>query len=114
MKSQISATTSLYAFIASPAHHSKSPAMHNTAFEQLGLDSVYLAFDIKSEELKDTIAGFKAMKVRGANVSMPHKQNIIPYLDEISTASRLCNAVNTITFKDGKILWYDYRWNWLY
>ena len=87
---------------ASPAHHSKSPAMHNTAFEQLGLDSVYLAFDIKSEELKDTIAGFKAMKVRGANVSMPHKQNIIPYLDEISTASRLCNAVNTITFKDGK------------
>lgn len=102
MKSQISATTSLYAFIASPAHHSKSPAMHNTAFEQLGLDSVYLAFDIKSEELKDTIAGFKAMKVRGANVSMPHKQNIIPYLDEISTASRLCNAVNTITFKDGK------------
>ena len=49
MKSQISATTSLYAFIASPAHHSKSPAMHNTAFEQLGLDSVYLAFDIKSE-----------------------------------------------------------------
>ena len=42
------------------------------------------------------------MKVRGANVSMPHKQNIIPYLDEISTASRLCNAVNTITFKDGK------------
>ncbi|MFQ7174067.1 MAG: shikimate dehydrogenase family protein [Thomasclavelia ramosa] len=92
----------VYMLLSLVLHHSKSPAMHNTAFEQLGLDSVYLAFDIKSEELKDTIAGFKAMKVRGANVSMPHKQNIIPYLDEISTASRLCNAVNTITLKDGK------------
>lgn len=102
MKSMISATTNLYAFIASPAHHSKSPVMHNTAFKELGIDSVYLAFDISSEQLETTIMGFKAMKVQGANVSMPHKQNIIPYLDGISTASRLCNAVNTITLKDGK------------
>ena len=101
MESRISATTSLYAFIASPAHHSKSPAMHNAAFKALGIDSVYLAFDIKPEDLADTIKGFKAMKVSGANVSMPHKHNIIKYLDEISTASRLCQAVNTIMLKDG-------------
>lgn len=102
MKSKISATTSLYAFIASPAHHSKSPAMHNCAFKELNIDSVYLAFDIKSEELSDTLKGFKALKVKGANISMPHKQAIIPYLDEISTVSRLCNAVNTIKLVDDK------------
>lgn len=54
MKSKISATTSLYAFIASPAHHSKSPAMHNCAFKELNIDSVYLAFDIKSEVLESS------------------------------------------------------------
>lgn len=102
MESKISATTSLYAFIASPAHHSKSPLMHNCAFKELGVNSVYLAFDIESDKLKDTIKGFKAMGVKGANISMPHKQNIIPYLDQISTASRLCNAVNTIVLKDNK------------
>ena len=96
MDSRISATTSLYAFIGSPAHHSKSPIMHNLAFKELNIDSVYLAFDIKSEQLKDTIKSFKILKVEGSNVSMPHKEAIIPYLDEISTASRLCNAVNTI------------------
>lgn len=102
MESKISATTSLYAFIASPAHHSKSPAMHNCAFKELNINSVYLAFDIASNKLKDTINGFRAMKVKGANVSMPHKQNIIPYLDHISTVSRLCNAVNTIVLKEDK------------
>ena len=102
MKSKINATTSLYAFIASPAHHSKSPAMHNCAFKELNIDSVYLAFDIKNEELLDTLKGFKALKVKGANISMPHKQTIIPYLDKISTVSRLCNAVNTIKLVDDK------------
>lgn len=102
MESRISTMTSLYAFIASPAHHSKSPLMHNCAFKELGVNSVYLAFDIESDKLKDTIKGFKAMGVKGANISMPHKQNIIPYLDQISTASRLCNAVNTIILKDNK------------
>lgn len=102
MESKISATTSLYAFIGSPAHHSKSPLMHNCAFKELGIDSVYLAFDVKSTELEDTLKAFKIMKVKGINVSMPHKQKVIPYLDEISTASRLCNAVNTITLKDNK------------
>ena len=95
MDSIISATTSLYAFIGSPAHHSKSPIMHNLAFKELNIDSIYLAFDIKSEQLEDTIKSFKILKIQGSNVSMPHKEAIIPYLDEISTASRLCNAVNT-------------------
>ena len=100
MDSRISATTSLYAFIGSPAHHSKSPIMHNLAFKELNIDSVYLAFDIKPEQLEDTIKSFKILKVQGSNVSMPHKEAIIPYLDEISTASRLCNAVNTIKLID--------------
>lgn len=100
MDSRISATTSLYAFIGSPAHHSKSPIMHNLSFKELNIDSVYLAFDIKPEQLEDTIKSFKILKVQGSNVSMPHKEAIIPYLDEISTASRLCNAVNTIKLID--------------
>lgn len=102
METRISATTSLYAFIGSPAHHSKSPVMHNTAFKVLGIDSVYLAFDIKQQQLEDTIKSFKTLKVKGSNVSMPHKQAIIPYLDQISISSKLCKAVNTITLKDDK------------
>lgn len=102
MKSKISATTSLYAFIASPAHHSKSPAMHNLSFKELGIDSVYLAFDIKKDDFADAIKGLKALGIKGANISMPYKEAIIPYLDELSVASKLCNAVNTIKLVDNK------------
>lgn len=104
MAERISGHTELIGLIATPIRHSASPKMHNEAFAKLGLDYAYLAFEVGIEQLSDTIKGFKALKIKGANVSMPNKQAIIPYLDEISEAAKLCNAVNTIVLKDNKYI----------
>jgi shikimate dehydrogenase len=76
--------------------------MHNEAFAKLGLDYAYLAFEVGNKELKDTIQGIRALGIRGSNVSMPNKQAIIPYLDEVSPEATLIGAVNTVTNVDGK------------
>ena len=101
MKKRISGTTTLLALIGSPVGHSGSPAMHNYSFEKLGLDYAYLAFEVGNEELEDTIKGFRAMKVRGSNVSMPNKTVVHKYLDKLSDAAEMCGAVNTIVNDDG-------------
>ncbi|MDD8049107.1 MAG: shikimate dehydrogenase [Thomasclavelia sp.] len=93
---KIDAHTTLYTFLGSPASHSKSPAMHNLAFNKLGLNSVYLAFDVNKDTLEDTINTFKKLKVQGSNISMPCKEAIIPLLDSITTRAKLAGAVNTI------------------
>ncbi|MFQ9288475.1 MAG: shikimate dehydrogenase, partial [Intestinibacter bartlettii] len=87
--------------IATPIRHSSSPRMHNEAFAKLGLDYAYLAFEVGNEELEDTIKGFRAMKVRGSNVSMPNKTVVHKYLDKLSDAAQMCGAVNTIVNDDG-------------
>ncbi len=75
--------------------------MHNEAFAKLGLDYAYLAFEVGNEELEDTIKGFRAMKVRGCNVSMPNKTVVHKYLDGLSKAAELCGAVNTVVNDNG-------------
>ena len=77
--------------------------MHNTAFEALGLDYAYLAFDFQPDRLEDAVKGLKALGAKGWNVSMPYKTDIIPLLDEISEVSRLCESVNTVINRDGKL-----------
>ena len=104
MESHISGTTQLIGLIATPIRHSISPQMHNTAFSKLGLDYAYLAFDIEPNQLEATINGFKAMGVRGFNVSMPYKTAIIDYLDELSPAAKLCQSVNTVVHENGKLI----------
>ena len=104
MKSRISGYTQLIGIIANPIRHSISPKMHNAAFEKLGLDYAYLAFEIDSFQLKDTVYGLKAMGARGFNVSMPYKTAIIDYLDELSPAAKLCQAVNTVVNENGKLI----------
>ena len=104
MKSRISGYTQLIGIIANPIRHSISPKMHNAAFEKLGLDYAYLAFEIDSSKLKDTVHGLKAMGARGFNVSMPYKTAIIDYLDELSPAAKLCQAVNTVVNENGKLI----------
>lgn len=103
MPQRITGHTQLIGLIATPIRHSKSPMMHNTAFEALGLDYAYLAFDFPPEELADAVKGLKALGVRGWNVSMPYKTDIIPLLDEISEASRLCQSVNTVINDNGRL-----------
>lgn len=102
MSERLSGHTLLISLIATPIRHSLSPKMHNEAFAKLGLDYAYLAFEVGNEELADAVQGIRALGIRGSNVSMPNKQAIIPYLDEISPAAELVGAVNTVVNKDGK------------
>ena len=101
MAERITGHTELIGLIATPIRHSSSPRMHNEAFAKLGLDYAYLAFEVGNEELEDTIKGFRAMKVRGSNVSMPNKIVVHKYLDKLSDAAEMCGAVNTIVNDDG-------------
>lgn len=100
----ISGHTKVVALIGSPVGHSLSPALHNFAFEKLGIDARYFAFDVKAEDLPHVIPAMKALGFAGANVTMPLKQAVIPYLDEISDVARLEDAVNVIEFRDGKTI----------
>lgn len=101
MAERITGHTELIGLIATPIRHSKSPTMHNEAFAKLGLDYAYLAFEVGTEELEDAVKGFKALKVRGYNVSMPNKTVIGQYLDHLSPAAELCGAVNTVVNDQG-------------
>lgn len=101
MAERITGHTELIGLIATPIRHSSSPRMHNEAFAKLGLDYAYLAFEVGAEDLEDTIKGFRAMKVRGSNVSMPNKTIVHKYLDKLSEAAEICGAVNTIVNDNG-------------
>lgn len=104
MPQRITGHTGLIGILANPIKHSKSPMIHNTAFEALGLDYVYLAFDVEKENLGAAVEGLRAMQARGFNISTPYKTAIIPYLDELLPAGRMCNAVNTVVNEDGKLI----------
>ena len=103
MERRISGHTGLLALIGSPVGHSGSPAMYNYSFEKLGLDYAYVAFDIKIEEAADAIAAMKTFKMRGCNVTMPCKTEVVKYMDELSPAAKIIGAVNTIVNDNGKL-----------
>ncbi|MCF0130231.1 MAG: shikimate dehydrogenase [Pseudobutyrivibrio sp.] len=96
-------TTQLTCLLGHPVAHSMSPAMHNNSFKKLGLDYTYLAFDIDENHIKEAIDALKLFNCRGFNLTMPLKQAVIPYLDEISDAAKLCNSVNTVVIDNGRL-----------
>lgn len=104
MQYNISGKTRFGGLLGSPVSHSLSPAMHNTSFQKLGIDNVYLAFEVKEENLDETVKVFRELNVFGFNLTMPCKKKIIGSLDELSTAARLIGAVNTVVNKDGKLI----------
>ena len=104
MPQRITGHTELIGLIANPIRHSKSPMMHNTAFEALGLDYAYLVFEVDQTNLKDAVTGLRALGVRGFNVSLPNKGPIMEYLDEILPAGELCQAVNTVVNENGRLI----------
>ncbi len=95
--------TRIAGVIGDPVSHSRSPQMHNAAFAKAGLDYVYVPFHVRPDDLAAAIAGFKAINVVGINVTLPHKQAVIPFLTSISREAELIGAVNTLTFVDGNI-----------
>ena len=95
------------AIIGNPVAHSLSPLMHNAAFKELGLDFIYVAFNVRSEELKTVISGIKSMGFKGINVTMPHKTAVINYLDEMNSTAKSIGAINTILNKNGYLIGYN-------
>ena len=79
-----------------PLDHTLSPALHNVAFKSMKLDWVYLSWPVEPENLAAAVSGLKVLGAMGANVTMPHKEAIVPLLDDISGDAKLTGAVNTI------------------
>jgi shikimate dehydrogenase len=103
----ISGKTKVCGIIGDPIEHTMSPVMHNAAFRELGLDYVYVAFRVKRDELVQAIEGMRALNIRGLNVTIPHKVNIIPLLDSLDPLAEKIGAVNTVVSKDGILKGYN-------
>jgi shikimate dehydrogenase len=93
---QITGKTKLLGIIGDPVEHSLSPVMHNAAIASLGLDYIYIPFPVKPKDLSTALAGFRAVNLVGFSITIPHKQEIIPLLTEISDDAANIGAVNTV------------------
>jgi shikimate dehydrogenase len=103
VKMEISGKTSVCAIIGDPVEHSLSPAIHNAAFKELKLNLVYVAFTVTKNELKEAISGAKTLGFRGLNVTMPHKNAVMKYLDETDSMAKSIGAVNTVLNDGGRL-----------
>ena len=99
----LSGKTRVCGVIGDPVAHSLSPAMHNAAFEHLRLDYVFLAFRVKAAEVENAVRGMRALGIHGLNVTMPHKNAVIAYLDEVNETARRLGSVNTILNHNGRL-----------
>lgn len=101
MGQQITGKTGLLCLLGSPVKHSISPAMHNEACRELGLDYTYLAFDVSEEEMPQAVEGLRAMGVRGWNITMPGKNIMCRLADKLSLAAEISGSCNTIVNESG-------------
>ncbi len=104
---QVSGKTKIFGLIGDPVQHSLSPKMHNAAFQHLKLDSIYIAFRVKAEDLSDAVKGFRAVSIKGFNVTAPHKETVIPLLDQLSEEAKAIGAVNTVKNEKGILTGYN-------
>ncbi len=103
----INSDTKTICLLGHPIKHSFSPTIHNYLFEKYFENNIYVCFDIKEDKLKDCVYGIKALDIKGCNVTIPHKVNIIKYLDSIDDNAKLIGAVNTIKNKGGILKGYN-------
>lgn len=103
----ITGKTDVYAILGHPVEHSLSPAMQNAEFERLGIDSIYIPAPVHPDNLEMSLKGMVAAGVVGFNVTIPHKQAVMPFLDEISDDAALVGAVNTIKVENGRLLGFN-------
>ena len=99
----ITGYTRIVGVMGAPVEHSRSPQMHNAALAKAGLDYVYVPFHVHPGDIASALEGFKALNVVGINVTLPHKEAVLPYLTSISREAALIGAVNTLSFRDGEI-----------
>lgn len=103
----ITGETKLAAVLATPIKHSISPLIHNTAFKELGINAVYLAFEVGTEDLAAALETVKTFNLMGVNLSMPNKQLGYELVDEASEVAHLVQSINTIVHRDGKLIGYN-------
>ncbi|NPB06939.1 MAG: shikimate dehydrogenase [Aquificae bacterium] len=106
----IDASTELFGVTGYPVRHSLSPVFQNALIKWAGLNAVYLAFEVPPEELPAFVRFAKVNPVRGFNVTVPHKETIVPLLDGLDETARRIGAVNTVKVENGKAYGYNTDW----
>lgn len=104
---KITAKTKKLGIIGYPVEHSFSPVMHNYISEKIGADYVYSGYSVKPENLKDAIAGMRALGISGINVTAPHKIEVMKYIDTVTDTAKKLGSVNTIVNRDGELTGYN-------
>lgn len=100
----ISGKTTIYGIFGHPVEHTFSPGMHNSAFKKIGMDACYVPFEVPPENLEDAVRAVIPLGLRGVNVTVPHKERVLAFLDELSEEARLIGAVNTIEVRKGRLI----------
>lgn len=103
----INGQTKVLGIFGCPVSHSISPVMHNLVFKETGLNFVYVPFLVKPSDLQAAIQALKALGILGINVTIPHKEKIISYLDDISPEAKIIGAVNTVVNREGRLIGYN-------
>ncbi len=103
----ISTKTKLIGLLGYPLGHSLSPLMHSAAFESLGLDKIYIPIEVSPENLETVVKGMAKMNFEGFNVTIPHKIEIMKYLDEVDEYAKCIGAVNTVAVNEGSLKGYN-------
>ena len=104
---KIDGYTRLAAVVANPIKHSISPFIHNSAFEATHTNGVYLAWEVEATDLAETVANIRRYQMYGINLSMPYKEQVIAYLDQLSEEACLIGAVNTVVNREGTLIGYN-------
>ena len=104
---RIDGYTRMAAVIAKPIRHSISPFIHNHAYQLTATNAVYLAWEVAEEQVEQSLQQLRVLDMLGANISMPYKKKVLPYLDQVDESSQLIGSVNTIVQKDGCLTGYN-------
>jgi shikimate dehydrogenase len=104
---KIDANTNVYCIIGYPVKHSISPKMQTLAFHYLGINAVYVSFEVKQDKFKDAIEGLKVLGIKGFNVTIPYKVAILSYLNKLSYEASMVGAVNTVVNENTKLVGYN-------
>ena len=104
---RIDGYTRMAAVIAKPIRHSISPIIHNYAYQLTATNAVYLAWEVAEEQVEQSLQQLRVLDMLGANISMPYKKKVLPYLDQVDESAQLIGSVNTIVQKDGCLTGYN-------
>jgi shikimate dehydrogenase len=103
----ISGKTKITGIFGNPIDHTLSPAMHNSAFESLQIDACYVPFRVTPDNLSDAVRSIRSLNILGVNITVPHKEKVLPLLDRIDEEASFIGAVNTVTNQDGFLTGYN-------